>query len=149
MKKTSLYFWLDITLFAVLGITILAATVEIFLHFFVHVLLGLLLSAGALTHVALHWDWIRSSFNRLERLPAQVRTNFWLNLALFGAYTACGLMGLSARTLWLIFPPMHFVLGAVHVVLAIGVLTLQTVHLVRHWKWITATARRMFSLPAG
>ena len=143
MKKSSLNFWVDVALFTLLAITILAATVEVFLHCFVHVLLGLLLSAGALTHVALHWAWIRSSFARFTHLPDAVRTSFLLNLALFCAYTACGLMGLSARTLWLIFPPLHFVLGAVHVALALAVITLQLIHLARHWKWVTSTAQRL------
>ena len=71
------------------------------------------------------------------------RTNLLLNLALFSAYTACGVMGLTARTLWLIFPPLHVVLGFIHVVLALGVITLQIIHLVRHWKWIQATGKRV------
>jgi len=29
--------------------------------------------------------------------------------------------------------------------LALLVLTLQTIHLARHWKWITLTTRKMFS----
>ena len=145
MKKTTLYFWLDLLLFTLLAITLLAATVEVFFHFFVHVVLGLLLSAGAVTHVALHWDWIKNSLKRLERLPEQVRTNLLLNLALFLAYTLCGTLGLTARTLWLIFPPLHVVIGFVHVLLALLVITLQIIHLIRHWKWLTSTAQRVFN----
>ena len=148
MKKSTLYFWLDLGLFTLLGITILAATVEIFFHFFVHVLLGLALSAGALTHVALHWAWIKNAFNRLDKLPAAQQTNFWLNMALFIGYSLTGLLGLTARTLWLIFPPLHWVLGIIHVLLALGVITLQVIHLVRHWKWITATAGRVLGVGA-
>ncbi len=149
MKKSTLLIWIDLGLFALLGLTVLAATVEIFFHFFVHVLLGLALSAGALLHVALHWGWIKSSFTRLGKLPSQVRTNFWLNLALFLGYSACGLMGLTARTFWLLFPPLHWVLGFFHVCLALGVITLQVIHLARHWKWVTATTQRVLGLAKG
>ena len=146
MKKNTLFFWLDLGLFALLAITLLAATVEIFFHFFVHVVLGLALSAGALTHVALHWSWIKNAFNHLDRLPEAQRTNFWLNMALFIGYSLTGLLGLTARTLWLIFPPLHWVLGFIHVLLALGVITLQVIHLVRHWKWLMATAGRVLGV---
>ncbi len=149
MKKSTLYIWIDLGLFALLALTILAATVEIFFHFFVHVLLGLALSAGALTHVALHWAWIKNAFSRLGKLPEAQRTNLYLNLALFAAYSACGLMGLTARTFWLIFPPLHWVLGFIHVLLALIVITLQVIHLARHWKWVTATAGRVLGLGAS
>ena len=145
MKKTTLYFWLDLLLFTLLAITLLAASVEVFFHFFLHVVLGLLLSASALTHVALHWEWIKNAFGRFEHLPEQVRTNLLLNLTLFLAYSLCGALGLTARTLWLIFPPLHVVIGFVHVLLALLVITLQIIHLIRHWKWLTSTAQRVFN----
>lgn len=143
MNKARLYFYIDLGLFALLALTILAATVEIFFHFFIHVLLGLALSAGAVTHVALHWSWIKNAFNRLSKLPPAQRTTFWLNLALFIGYSLTGLLGLTARTLWLIFPPLHWVLGFIHVLVALVVITLQGIHLARHWKWLTATAQRV------
>jgi hypothetical protein len=149
MKKSTLYLWIDLGLFTLLALTILAATVEIFFHFFVHVLLGLALSAGALTHVALHWAWIKTAFTRLGKLPEAQRTNFWLNLSLFIGYSLCGLLGLTARTLWLIFPPLHWVLGFIHILVALVVITLQVIHLARHWKWLTTTAGRVLGVGAA
>lgn len=145
MKKSTLNIWLDLGLFTLLAVTILAATIEIFIPCFVHVILGLLLSAGALTHIALHWEWIKNSFKRFDRLPAQVRTNLLLNLALFLAYSAAGAMGLIARS-FIFFGPLRHVVGFFHVLLVVLLLMLQTIHLVRHWKWLTTTAPKAFGL---
>ena len=144
VKKSTQNIWVDAGLFALLLVTILAAIVELFVPWFVHVFLGLLLSAGALTHIALHWEWVANGFKRFGRLPEQVRTNFILNLALFLAYSAAGTMGLIARSFIFMGPLRHF-LGFFHVLLVMGVLFLQTIHLARHWKWITKTVRGMFS----
>lgn len=141
MNKNMRNFWIDIGLLALLAVTILAATIEVFIPCFVHVILGLLLSAGALTHVALHWEWIQNAFRRFGRLPSQARTNLLLNLALFLAYSAAGTMGLIARS-FIFMGPLRHILGFFHVLLVIGVLFLQTIHLARHWKWMTMMARR-------
>ena len=145
MNKSTTNFWVDAGLFALLLVTILAATVEILLPCFVHVILGLLLSAGALIHVALHWNWICNAFSRFGKLPPQVRTNFVLNLGLFLAYSAAVSMGLFARSL-IGLGPLRHVVGFFHMLLVMGVLLLQTIHLARHWKWVTATARKVFEL---
>ncbi len=142
MQKGTLNFWVDLGLFMLLLVTILAATIEIFIPCFVHVILGLLLSAGALVHVALHWKWIENAFQRFGHLPPQVRTNFLLNLVLFLAYSAAGAMGLIARS-FIFAGPLRHVLGFFHVSLVLGLLLLQTIHLIRHWKWVTKTAQRM------
>ncbi|MBN2149215.1 MAG: hypothetical protein JW726_17645 [Anaerolineales bacterium] len=145
MSKNTTNFWVDAGLFALLLVTILAATIEIVLPCFVHVALGLLLSAGAWIHVALHWKWIQNAFSRFGSLPSQVRTNFVLNLGLFLAYSAAGSMGLFARSL-IGLGPLRHVVGFFHVLLVMGVLLLQIIHLVRHWKWVTATARKALEL---
>ena len=142
MNKSTQHFWVDLGLFGLLGVTILAAVVEVFLHCFVHVFLGLLLSIGALIHVALHWEWIKQAFTRFGHLPSQVRTSLVLNLALFGAYSMAGVMGLIARSM-IFTGPLHFVLGFFHVLLVAGAIFLQIIHLSRHWKWVTMTARRV------
>ena len=145
MKKNTLMVWVDAGLFALLGMTILSAMIEIILPFFVHVVLGLLLSAGALTHVALHWDWINNVFKRFGHLSSQVQTCFLLNLALFLAYSAAGGMGLIAR-LSRILGPLHLVVGFFHVFMVVIVIILQIIHLARHWKWLTQTAPRLIGL---
>jgi len=145
MKKNTMMVWVDVGLLALLGLTILSAMIEIFLPLFIHVILGLLLSAGALTHVALHWDWIKNVFKRFGHLSAQVQTCFLLNLSLFFAYSAAGTMGLIAR-LSRILGPLHHVVGFFHVSLVVLVIFLQTIHLIRHWKWLTKTAPKLIGL---
>jgi len=145
MNTSKQNFLFDLGLFGLLLITILAATVEIVLHCFVHVLLAFALGFAVMIHIALHWSWIKNAFQRFGHLPKQARDNFLLNITLFSAYTACGIMGMIAR-LGIIFGPLHFVLGFFHVMIAISALILQTLHLTRHWKWVKVTARKMLSL---
>lgn len=144
MSHNTHNFWIDLGLFALLGITILAATVEIFIPCFVHVALGLTLSGAVLIHIALHWRWITNAFRRFAHLPAQARTNFVLNLALLVAYTAAGVMGLISRSFIFMGPVRHF-LGFFHVLLVLGALFLQSIHLLRHWKWVSVTARKVLA----
>jgi hypothetical protein len=142
MAKNKRLFWIDMALLALLAATFLSITAEVFTHSFIHVIFGLLLSGSALFHIILHWNWIKSAVWRINDLPDQARSNAWLNLALFGGYIVCGSMGLIAR-LMLIIPPLHVLLGWFHAVLAILVVTLQIVHIIRHWKWITAMAGKL------
>ncbi len=144
MPKNKTLFWTDMALLALLAATVLSITTEIFKHSFIHVIFGLLLSGSALLHIYLHWSWIKNAFERIHRLPDQARTNAWLNLALFCGYLLCGSMGLISRAM-LIILPLHVLLGWFHAFLAILVITLQVVHIARHWKWITATSRRMIT----
>lgn len=144
MKKGTLNIWVDAGLFVLLAITILTATIEILIPCFVHVISGFLFSAGTLIHSALHWEWIKNSFKRSGHLPDQVRTNFLLNLALFLAYSAAGMMGVIARSFIFMGPLRHF-LGFFHVLLVLGAMFLQTIHLFRHWKWVTMAAQRVFA----
>jgi len=144
MNKAAQNAWINLGMAALLTLTVLAALIEVATHCFLHVVLGLLLSLGAWTHIALHWDWIANAFKRFGKLPDKVRDNFVLNVALFAAYTAAGSMGLMARGA-IFTGPFHLVLGCIHVLLALLELTLQTIHLARNWKWITLTTRKMFS----
>lgn len=144
MAKTTTIFWVDIVLLALLAATILSVTTEIFTHAFIHVIFGVLLSGGALLHIMLHWNWIKNAFERYNRLPTQARTNALLNLALFCGYILCGCIGLIARAMFIILP-LHVLLGVVHALLAFLVITLQVIHIARHWKWLTTTTRRMIA----
>ena len=142
MKKNSLIIWVDVCLFALLMATILTVMPEVFTHSFLHVFFGTLLSVGALLHISLHWGWIKNALQRFGHLPDQARANACLDLALFCAYAMCGGMGLIARAM-LILLPLHILLGIIHAFLAALVITLQAIHIVRHWKWMTATARQL------
>jgi len=137
-------FWTDIALFALLTATILCVTMDIFTHSFIHVIFGFLLSGSALLHLILHWSWIKNIFERLNHLPDQARTNALLNLALFCGYIVTLSMGLIARVMLIIFP-IHILMGWIHALLAVLLVTLQVVHITHHWKWITSTSRRIFT----
>lgn len=142
MAKTKMNFGVDIALLVLLAATILSFTQEIFTHSSIHVILGLVLSGSALLHITLHWNWIMIAFERFNRLPDQPRTNALLNLGLFCSYILCGSIGLTSRVLMIVHP-LHVLLGWFHALLAILAITLQVVHIARHWKWLTATTRRL------
>jgi len=142
MSKKTLFFWIDIALFMVLIATILTVSMGLFSNSNIHLYLGLLLCAGALLHLGLHWKWIKSTAKRFDRLSATVRSNAKLNIGLFITYLFCGGVGLSARAIPLPFH-RHVFLGVIHACLAILVLVLQGLHINRHWKWIKAVAPKI------
>jgi hypothetical protein len=142
MKKQTLLFWLDAGLLMMLGITLLTAGPEFFSHTFMHVILGILLSGGALLHLGLHWDWIKRALQGFGQLPDTVRRNALVDLALFCAYAVCGGVGLISRAM-VVFLPLHVFLAVIHVLLAVGVMVLQMTHIILHWKWLAASARRL------
>jgi hypothetical protein len=142
MKKNTLLFGVDIGMFVLLVITILTALPEAATHSFIHIFSGILLTAGALLHIGLHWGWIKNALMRFTHLPRQARTNACLDLALFYAYIACGVTGLVAQS-FLIFLPLHVFLSFMHALLGVLVIFLQIAHLAYHWRWVTTTVRRM------
>jgi len=145
MSKNTLLFWIDIVLFVVLITTILTFPMDLSTHSNIHVYLGLSLCAVALLHLGLHWKWIKNAWQRYDRLPGTIQSNARLNMWLFFTYILCGGIGLSARAMP--FPSQHHVfLGVIHVCLAVLVIVLQVIHIRRHWKWITAMARKMVTL---
>ena len=107
-----------------------------------HVLPGILLTFGAFLHLWLHWDWIKAAIQNYSKLPAQARQNAWIDLALFSTYTLCGFLGLTARLVLFISPILHIFIGLLHALLGVLVIVIQTVHLARHYKWITANLQK-------
>jgi hypothetical protein len=142
MKTSLSIFWVDTALFGLLVLVLLTVVPEIASHAFVHVLPGLLLMAAAVLHLWLHWDWIKIAFSRFGKMPKQAQANALLDLALFGAYIVCGGLGLSARLILFVSPLHHILFGILHALTAVLLLTLQTVHLARHLKWIKTSVRR-------
>jgi hypothetical protein len=138
-------FWVDTGLFMVLMATIVTVSADLFVHTFIHVALGISLCVVALLHLSLHWNWIKNTGQRYYRLPKPARSNAWLNIGLFSAYILCGSVGLSARAMLFSFH-LHVFLGVIHVCMAGLVIVLQVIHISRHWKWITAKARKMIAL---
>jgi hypothetical protein len=144
MKKNTLNFWVDMMLFCLLILTVLAVPPEALTHSMVHVVPGLLLIGGVGVHLWLHRSWIVSSARRYASLSAQARRAIWLNAALLGVYLACAAMGLTARSHLADNFELHIHFGLRHVFLALLLIVLQITHIARHWKWITATCRRVF-----
>jgi len=138
-------FWLDAGLFVLLLATLLSASADLFSHSFIHVALGLLLCIVTLFHLGLHWNWIKNSRQRYDRLPKRARSNVWLNCGLFCNYVLCGSVGLAARAMPFPFH-LHVFLGVIHVCMAALVIVLQVLHISRHWQWITAMARKRIAL---
>jgi hypothetical protein len=96
----------------------------------------MLVMVGVIVHLYLHWDWIKAVFRNYRKMGRQAQGNAIIDLALLGAYLASGGMGLLARLMLFIFPLAHIHLGILHVILSVLLLTLQTIHLARHFKWI-------------
>jgi tellurite resistance protein TehA-like permease len=142
MKTSLSIFWVDAVLFALLVLALLMVLPEIASHTFVHVLPGLLLMTGAGLHLWLHWDWIKTAFSLFGKMPKPTRVNALLDLALFVAYLVCGGLGLSARLILFVSPLHHIFFGILHALTAVLLLSLQTIHLARHFKWIKTSVRR-------
>lgn len=141
MDKAKLIFWVDTALFSLLVLAILSIGPEIFSHGFMHVIPGLLIMAGAIIHIYLHWDWIKAVFRNYRKMGRAAQENAMLDLALLCAYLIAGGMGILARLMLFIFPVVHIPLGILHVILSALLLTLQTIHLARHFKWIKKNVR--------
>jgi len=142
MSKSSSLFWVDMALFVVMMAAVLTGITDIFTRSFIHAILGISMCIGALLHPGSHWTWVKNASQRYDRLPEPARSNVWLDLGLFCSFILCGGIGLSARAIP--FPlHRHIFLGVIHVGLAVLVLVLLTIHISRHWKWITTMARKI------
>jgi tellurite resistance protein TehA-like permease len=78
-------------------------------------------------------------------MPRQVQENALLGLALFGVYLACGGLGLFARLILFISPFSHIFFGIMHVLLGVLLITLQSIHLAHHFKWIKTHLHRQLN----
>ncbi|MGC8875307.1 MAG: DUF4405 domain-containing protein [Chloroflexia bacterium] len=116
-----------------------------------HIWFSLVMIAGVVAHLALHWDWIVAMTRRLFRSRAtRARWNYFLDglLALsLAAVTATGLPFLLAgggyhggrnpgyRSV-AILGPERGMLSDLHVWLALGLLMVVALHQMFHWAWI-------------
>jgi O-antigen/teichoic acid export membrane protein len=141
MNKATLNFWVDTALFILLLLAILMIMPEIKTHSFIHVIPGLLILVGVVVHLYLHRKSIKAVFQNYRKMDRHAQENVLLNLALFGAYLVAGGVGGFARLMLFVYPHVHFHLGILHVVLTAPLLTLQAVHLARHFKWIRKNIR--------
>lgn len=144
MNKSIRNFWVDMLLLGLLGGTLVSFIPEHITWIPIHTLLGLTLAGGAFFHLWIHWDWIRVAFQRFASLPQPAQANALIDLILLLAYLGCASLGLSARLFGLHLLPLHVLATLGHILLAVVILIFQCLHLARHWKWIAATAQRLF-----
>jgi hypothetical protein len=149
MKKSTLLFWIDGSLFGLLALTVLTVPLEVANHSLMHAVLGLLSLFMAGFHLWLHRGWIGTTVRRFGSLPAQVRTNAILNLALFCLYLLVAFTGLRSRQMLSISLLRHIGMSVVHTLLGMSLLVIQTIHLLRHTKWIKANLRLHLLDPLG
>jgi hypothetical protein len=142
MKRNTLNFWVDASLFILLSLSVLTVLPEVMTHSMIHAVPGLLLIGGVGVHLWLHRKWITTTLRRFASLSGRARRTAGLNALLLGVYLACATMGLAARRHLDTFP-LHFAFGVRHLFLALLLLVLQATHIIRHWSWITATYRRL------
>ncbi len=116
-----------------------------------HQILGIVMGAGAIIHVALHRKWIASvckSFSKL--LPAAVRVNLFLDILLLTFFALTCISGLFNAPLTPAAPGSRyahvaFIWHAIHNLSAHITLFITIIHVVLHRKWITSALRRSMS----
>ncbi len=149
MNATTRNFWFDILLAGLLALVVVTPPVELFSFLPVHTLLGWVLGITVLVHLLWHRAWIGNALRRYRSLPPTARTNALLNAALFAAYSLALLYALGAKLALFGNLHLHIMFAWIHVFHGLITIVLQVIHLVRHWKWITATARRAWHAPAA
>jgi len=129
-----------------------------------HTWFSLVMIAGVLVHVALHWNWIVQMTKRLRQGKARkARLNYTLDVVLGLAFLAAALTGLA----FLLLGQGGFqggrnpsfqtaLLGLsrgtwsdLHTWFSLVLVTAIFVHQVPHWNWISRTVGRLFRRDEG
>lgn len=119
----------------------------------IHEWFSLALAAALLTHLLLHWNWVKTvGLNFFRNLFHVSRFNFVLNILLYLAFIVLILSGiLISRSVLPTFglqavrSPIWSGLHKLSANLALG---LVAVHFAIHWKWVLHTVKSVFSRPA-
>jgi NO-binding membrane sensor protein with MHYT domain len=160
MNKTKHNFWLDVTIFVALLITVTTGFLSwqviphelgiafpgfprsVWVTF--HICSGMLSLAGVVMHVTWHRDWLKALRGRpLGEMSEKLRTNRIADRIMWIIFITANVSGALA---W----AMHFgddiyvvtVPDRLHVAVGIALTFLVTLHLTLHWKWIPSTTRR-------
>lgn len=167
MKTTERNFWLDVTIFMALLITVMTGFLlwlaishqlaSVFLGFShrewvtAHISIGVVGLAGVAWHIIWHWDWLKAlRRRRLNEMPKKVRANRLLDRVMWLTFMATNAFGVIA---WVLHYGNHVYLVKIpdrpHVVFGVMCTNLMIVHLALHWKWIASTAQRCIHVNVG
>jgi len=92
-------------------------------------------------HLYLHQGWIQTVRQNYHKMGRRAQRKALLNLALLSSYLVAGGVGMMARFMLFLSPPVHFHLGIFHVILVVPLFALQTAHLALHLGWIKKNVR--------
>jgi hypothetical protein len=160
MNTTKRNFWLDVTIFGALLITITTGFLLwlviphkldiVFLAFSrnvwvaTHIFFAVAGLAGIVIHIVMHRGWLKALRGRsLRGMSEKLRVNRVVDRIMWFTYIATHVFGAIAWALHLgddIYSVK--VSDRLHVVFGVTCTILMIVHLVLHLKWITSTARR-------
>jgi hypothetical protein len=106
--------------------------------------MGLILVA--LIHTIVHWEWVQDTLSRFSgRIPALLRWNLVINIALFIVFLIVAVSGLmvSCHVLFFfgLYAPGYFIWKPMHAIFAEVLFALILAHLVMHWRWIFSAVK--------
>jgi hypothetical protein len=111
-----------------------------------HQWIGVAAAALAAYHLETHWDWIGSVTRRFFRKTSnRARIYYLFDAGILVGFCLIGITGLAISS-WLNLSLNHYDLWRnVHVYASILTLILTGIKIGIHWRWIAATARKIFA----
>jgi len=159
MKQTEQNFWLDLSLFVTLLLTVFTGLIlwlvvpfksagsflglDHHLWLTIHGYASLVSIAGIALHVAWHKTWLKALRNRTtSSLTRKIKANRMVNRIIWIAFLAAGVFGILG---WVVEKneSQLNIFSRLHVVLGICWMMGTIVHLVFHRKWISSTIKRL------
>jgi len=139
MNKTLRNFWLDVTLFLLLGLDIAAIGItrtetageHAGLH--AHVIISILLTLGCLTHIVMHWQWFRAVLTGKTKAKIKLSMNSMVVIMMLLA-----VLSGHAATICSAAAGFHSLTGSIAL---IGLF----IHGVKHSRWMAMTAKKLIT----
>ena len=119
-----------------------------------HEWLGVGITAVIVTHILLNWQWIVSVSKRFfQKLKAEPRINYFVNLGIFIGFTTIIFSGLMMSRSVLPFfgleaSSSHF-WETLHASASDIIVWLTALHVALHWRWIVNAVKRYVIAPIG
>jgi hypothetical protein len=113
-----------------------------------HQWIGVTTGVLAAWHLVTHWQWVCTVTKRfLGKTSGQARGYYLLDAGIFTGFMVTGVTGLAISTWANLSLNLYSLWVDVHVWASILTLALTGVKLAMHWRWISASTRRLFSRP--